>query len=71
MLGPFFAEPGEALTCLPLWTERLLLSGPEEMLEGQIIPIRDGMLASTFRTKKQKRRKKNKHSRQSRRTNKK
>ncbi len=71
MLGPFAAEPGEALTFLPLWPERLLLPGPEEMLENPEIPIRTGILASTFRSNKQKRRKKSKNARKSRRTNKK
>lgn len=70
MLGPFAATPNEPLVPLIDWRPGeptpLLLSGPEEMLEDSRIPASTGILASTFRTKKEKRRKRNKHARKSR-----
>jgi len=67
MLDPF-PNPGEALTCLPLWNDPLLLPAPEEIEEALPTPNK---LASIFRAIKKKTRKKNKHSRKSRRANKK
>jgi len=66
MLGPFPLSASEAMTCLPLWKERKLLSAPEEGLDTGPIPITPNKLANVFRAIRKKTREKNKHARKSR-----
>lgn len=66
MLELFAVQPGEALTCLPLWRDPPLLPAPEVSMS---VPITPNRLASVFRTHVNKRRNRNKTARNSRRKN--